>query len=995
MSSYPSCNYINTGITFFPNNVIKMCCFTDSHEVDIASTTDSVDAIVEQIARKKREMRESFKRGDIYDCCKGCPNLIERQWSEADIISQITLNHFMFCNLKCDHCGYVEGVKNGSLRDTDHGAVLDIIKNLSARAMLSDDVLFDVGGGEPSLSDGLKDIVGHVIGEGRRVHINSNAAKYVDLFAKGVNEGLIHLTLTPDAGSREVYKAIKGKDNFANTWKTIERYVAECNGNVLIKFVLQKGNVQDIENMLKKSKESGVRHVALSLDLRDWDKAGDDYIGYARSFREEAEKYSISVVPRMIPGWLWEKSTPVNTTNHQVNDPMPNNGTMIARLLEKIDEAGQRQAQGDLQGAILIYRQWLQHSNSPDDWPAYFNLGILLKDAGELVEARQSFAAALERKPDLSQAKTAIALVDQLLAEASTDAGPTAAPHQRLCNYCQKEVDRFLPYRGGRGSLSHLSELLDHIGSDVDNFGCPHCASTDRERHLKLYCTALNVLKKDARILHFAPEWNFVSHAARFDPQVHVFADLYANDPRFEKINIEKIPYSDGSFDYVIANHVMEHVADPDAALMEINRVLKTDGVAILQTPYSGMLHKTLEDPGINTDELRLEFYGQEDHVRLFGLDIFERFSAHLDPAVASHQSLFDSSVSATFGVNPREPFFLFRKKAGSVDPAPSGRRPARRTRSKKPLVSVVCVTYNHERLIRDALESFMHQETDFDYEVLVGEDCSTDATRQAIESFSFDNPRCALKPVFHKTNLGASRNFTELLAQAQGKYIAICEGDDYWTDSGKLQKQVDYLESAPDVSLVYSNVNSHRVGEGFRLDYMYVGGRKTDLTGDELKHAPPINTLTAMFRNVLQTIPAELHTSGAGDMFLWSLLGWHGGGHYLASVLPSIHRQHAGGIHSYESQKGKWLMNLMTSYSLLLYYRRIGESGLTDYYTQRCLLIAQEVASGGEETMLERLLGLPSRMSEMAKGEYAFDGELLAHIVRMAIADPKAMSAK
>lgn len=667
---------------------------------------------------------------------------------------------------------------------------------------------------------------------------------------------------------------------------------------------------------------------------------------------------------------------------------MSNNGTMNARLLEKIDEAGQRQAQGDLQGAILIYRQWLQHSSSPDDdWPAHFNLGILLKDAGELAEARKSFAAALERKPDLSQAETAIALVDRLLAEVPTEDGPIAAPHQRLCNYCQKEVDRFLPYRGGRGSLSHLSELLDHIGSDVDNFSCPHCASTDRERHLKLYCTALDVMKRNARILHFAPEWNFVSHIAQFDPQVHVFADLYANDPRFEKINIEKIPYSDGSFDYVIANHVMEHVADPDAALLEINRVLTADGFAILQTPYSGMLHKTLEDPGIDTDKLRLEFYGQEDHVRLFGQDIFERFSAHLDPAVVSHPSLFDSSVSATFGVNPREPFFLFRKKAGKVDLAPSSRRPARRTKSKKPLVSVVCITYNHERFIKDALDSFLRQETDFDYEVLIGEDCSTDGTRQAIEEFS-SSQRCTLRSFFNEKNLGVSRNFTSLLARARGKYIAICEGDDYWTDNGKLQKQVDYLESAPDVSLVYSGVNSHRVGEETRLDYMYAGGRKIDLSCDELKHAPPINTLTAMFRNVIPTIPAEFHTSGAGDMFLWSLLGWHGGGRYLASVLPSIHRQHAGGIHSHESQKGKWLMSLMTSYSLLLYYRRIGESGLVDYYTQRCLLIAQEVASGGEKAMLERLLGLPSKMNEMAAGEYAFDGELLSRIIRMAVAN-------
>lgn len=647
-----------------------------------------------------------------------------------------------------------------------------------------------------------------------------------------------------------------------------------------------------------------------------------------------------------------------------------------------VHEAEALQAKGDTQGAIQLYRQWLKHSNSQYDWLIQFNLGILLRDGGDTTGAQQAFQAVLKQKPDFVQARVALEQIDSGSIPQTDN-----SLNKKHCNYCQKEVAKFLPYRSNLQSQAMQS--LNTIGSDIKNFGCPHCGSTDRERHLKLYCSALKILKKNARILHFAPEWNFASYLAQFDPEVHIFADLHSKDLRFENINIEKIPYSDNSFDFVIANHIMEHVENPDAALAEINRVLKVDGIAILQTPYSGKLQKTLEDSGINTDELRLEFYGQEDHVRLFGQDIFDKFSAHLAPAVVSHQSLFDISVSEAFGVNAQEPFFLYKKKVNNFNLIPATQNPVRRrTKSKTPLVSIICTTYNHEHLIQNALESFAAQETDFSYEVLIGEDCSTDATQKIIENFSSGNQQCTLRPFFNHTNQGVNENFAKLLAEAGGKYIAICEGDDYWSDSKKLQKQADYLESNSDASIVYSTVNSHHFGVKPRLDYSYVGGNRRDLTGEELKHAPPINTLTTMFRNVIRPLPNEFYTTGAADMFLWSLLGQHGRGHYLANVLPSIYRQHPGGIFSSTSREGRWILDLMTSYSLLLYYRRHEESMLIEYFSRRSYLLAREVVLSQKDKAIDRLLALPSKMTQMAEGKYTFNGDLLTHITHMALAN-------
>ena len=118
-----------------------------------------------------------------------------------------------------------------------------------------------------------------------------------------------------------------------------------------------------------------------------------------------------------------------------------------------------------------------------------------------------------------------------------------------------------------------------------------------------------------------------------------------------------------GSVDLLIANHVLEHVEDDLKALTEIRRVLKPGGRTVLQTPYSGSLHRTWQDHGIVDNDSRLQAYGQEDHVRLYGQDIFERFvSTGLVSRVGSHQDLLPEVDTKRAGINPKEPFMLFEK---------------------------------------------------------------------------------------------------------------------------------------------------------------------------------------------------------------------------------------------------------------------------------------------------------------------------------------------
>lgn len=235
----------------------------------------------------------------------------------------------------------------------------------------------------------------------------------------------------------------------------------------------------------------------------------------------------------------------------------------------------------------------------------------------------------------------------------------------RHCVVCEHRVWRFMPYRGGTRDVPPLMQALGMVGSDVDQFECPLCGAHDRERHLLLYMKASDVFAKIAggAILHFAPEKRLSPLIAAQGPARHVRCDLYPESPDVQCVDMQAMPFECDSFDLLLANHVLEHVASPDDALAEVQRVLKPGGHAILQTPYASKLQRTWEDPGIDTPYARLHAFGQEDHVRLFGRDIFDRIVASgLESRVQWHPELLGDVNPANAGVNPAEPFFLFLK---------------------------------------------------------------------------------------------------------------------------------------------------------------------------------------------------------------------------------------------------------------------------------------------------------------------------------------------
>lgn len=120
------------------------------------------------------------------------------------------------------------------------------------------------------------------------------------------------------------------------------------------------------------------------------------------------------------------------------------------------------------------------------------------------------------------------------------------------------------------------------------------------------------------------------------------------------------------------------------------------------------------------------------------------------------------------------------------------------------PLVSICTITYNQEKFIKDTLNSILMQSTNFSFEIIIDDDFSQDKTKEIIQDYQIKFPNI-IKANFKKANIGMMKNFLENIKRAKGEYIALCEGDDYWIDSLKLQKQVSFLAENSDVSIVHT----------------------------------------------------------------------------------------------------------------------------------------------------------------------------------------------
>jgi glycosyltransferase involved in cell wall biosynthesis len=215
----------------------------------------------------------------------------------------------------------------------------------------------------------------------------------------------------------------------------------------------------------------------------------------------------------------------------------------------------------------------------------------------------------------------------------------------------------------------------------------------------------------------------------------------------------------------------------------------------------------------------------------------------------------------------------------------------------KSPLLSVAMVTYNQAPYLAQAIESVLCQKTNFDFEVIIGDDGSTDGSAPILRKFAASSDRIRLK--LRPANIGANANIKDVFASCRRKYLALLEGDDYWIDDRKLQKQVDFLEANPGCTVVgaYTRIET----EGSPPDVLprdehipFLKGRHATLEDFLACHF--LHTSSVVYRNVFGGERPDIGNMRYGDRLITLLHAQHGRIGFIPEVL-SVYRKTPSGI--------------------------------------------------------------------------------------------------
>lgn len=224
------------------------------------------------------------------------------------------------------------------------------------------------------------------------------------------------------------------------------------------------------------------------------------------------------------------------------------------------------------------------------------------------------------------------------------------------------------------------------------------------------------------------------------------------------------------------------------------------------------------------------------------------------------------------------------------------------------PKVSVVMITYKHEEFIAEAIEGVLMQEVNFDLELIIADDCSPDKTEYVVREYVATNPKGHwIRYTRHKSNKGMMSNFIWALEQAKGQYIALCEGDDYWTDPLKLQKQVDFLERNKDYQACAHEVEilTH---EGMKANKK----KKNTYYVEDFFSESHLNTCSFLYRNNI-TLENQHFAAIIGDLVLFILCAKKGNIHFINETM-AVYRMTGHGVYSGVKQKQQHLVKIFES---------------------------------------------------------------------------------
>lgn len=212
--------------------------------------------------------------------------------------------------------------------------------------------------------------------------------------------------------------------------------------------------------------------------------------------------------------------------------------------------------------------------------------------------------------------------------------------------------------------------------------------------------------------------------------------------------------------------------------------------------------------------------------------------------------------------------------------------------------ISVIMITYGHEKFIRQAVEGVLMQKCNFNVELIIANDASPDKTSDIVYDIIKTNPNAnRIKYINRDKNIGGQNNFKDAFEQCKGKYIAHCEGDDYWTDPCKLQKQIDFLETNPDYVLTFHKIKILQPN-GILVDDFITKIPENYQTIEALaQYGNYIHTPSIVYKNIINELPFEMMISPIGDYFLYMIIAQHGKLKYFEESM-AVYRFGVG-IHS------------------------------------------------------------------------------------------------
>lgn len=252
------------------------------------------------------------------------------------------------------------------------------------------------------------------------------------------------------------------------------------------------------------------------------------------------------------------------------------------------------------------------------------------------------------------------------------------------------------------------------------------------------------------------------------------------------------------------------------------------------------------------------------------------------------------------------------------------------------PLISICMITYGHEKYIREAIESILMQKTNFTIELVLANDCSPDNTDQIVKDILTNHPNSGvIKYIKQPKNIGMMPNFIDAIKNCNGEYFAFCEGDDYWTDPYKLQKQVDFLEANKEVSLSGHNSNILRKDNSTVL-FNKLNTTKYYTIEDVILKQWFIPTCSIVLRkNAVFPLPTWLAQVKHGDLSILLLAASKGKIYYDPTPM-AVYRKHDGGVSNNVNNSVK---TIVETYDLFNKHSKYKYKGIINYRNYRLLL--------------------------------------------------------